>query len=67
MNDGAVAAAGRVLAQSIGLRVEGSAHSRLERALRERARRRGQAPDAYAGTLAHDRDELSRLIDSITV
>jgi chemotaxis protein methyltransferase CheR len=67
VNDGAVAAAGRVLARHIGLRVEGSAHSRLERALRERARRRGQAPDAYAGTLAHDRDELSRLIDSITV
>jgi chemotaxis protein methyltransferase CheR len=61
------AAAGRVLAERLGLRVDGSATTRLRLAVQERAHGRGQRPEAYARDLRGDAAELARLVDEVTV
>jgi chemotaxis protein methyltransferase CheR len=56
-----------VLAERIGLKVEGSMRTRLARALRDGARDRGESIDAYVRTLLLDADSRQGLVDRITV
>ena len=58
----AVDVAGALLADRIGLRLEGSSRPRLERALAERARRRGLTVEDYARALTGYREELHFLV-----
>ena len=59
--------AAELLAGRIGLRVEGSMRSRVQRAVRQGADARGESPSAYVAALLADEDALQGLVDAITV
>ena len=56
-----------VLERRYGLRVDGAAASRLERAIRAAARAAGMSEDAYRAWVRGDDDGLAGLVDRVTV
>jgi chemotaxis protein methyltransferase CheR len=59
--------AGEILQTHIGLRLEPSLRSRLERALNDVAALAEQSPDQFVASLARDRSALQDLCDRVTV
>jgi chemotaxis protein methyltransferase CheR len=65
--DAALERASALLADHIGLRVEGSMRGRVARAVRDGAAARGESPAAYVQSLLRRPDALQALVDAITV
>jgi chemotaxis methyl-accepting protein methylase len=63
----AVATAGRLLRDRIGLRPEPALQSRLTRAIDDAAMAAGEAPDEFVDALASDPAHLQTLCDRVTV